>query len=83
MENWQELQDHLLRVARLAGHFAEAFYSQPWGYCAGLWHALGKYQPDFQQKHLGKRVSVEHSGAALAAEKSKDLGIPLAFAIKW
>src|SRR5439155_14219269 len=38
---------------------------------------------EFQQRLLGARISVEHSGtgAALAIEKSKELGMPLAFAI--
>ena len=82
-EKWQELEDHLLRVAKLAARFAEVFDSESWGYCAGLWHDLGKYQAEFQQRLLGSRVSVEHSGAgaALAFKKSKELGMPLAFVI--
>jgi CRISPR-associated endonuclease/helicase Cas3 len=81
--NWQELEEHLLRVARLAARFAEAFHSGSWGYCAGLWHDLGKYQAEFQQRLLGSQVSVEHSGAGavLAFKKSKELGMPLAFVI--
>lgn len=27
-----------------------------------VWHDLGKYQAEFQQKLLGSKVSVEHSG---------------------
>ncbi len=82
-EKWQELEDHLLGVAKLAARFAEVFDSESWGYCAGLWHDLGKYQAEFQQRLLGSQVSVEHSGAgaALAFKKSKELGMPLAFVI--
>jgi CRISPR-associated endonuclease/helicase Cas3 len=81
--HWQVLEEHLLCVARLAARFAEAFHSESWGYCAGLWHDLGKYQAEFQQRLLGTQVSVEHSGAgaALAFKKSKELGMPLAFVI--
>jgi CRISPR-associated endonuclease/helicase Cas3 len=81
--NWQGLEEHLLCVARLAALFAGAFHSESWGYCAGLRHDLGKYQAEFQQRLLGNQASVEHSGmgAALAFRKSKELGMPLAFAI--
>jgi CRISPR-associated endonuclease/helicase Cas3 len=81
--NWQGLEEHLLCVARLAARFAEAFHSESWAYCAGLWHDLGKYQAEFQQRLLGSQVSVEHSGAgaALAFKKNKELGMPLAFVI--
>lgn len=81
--NWQGLEEHLLCVARLAARFAEAFHSESWGYCAGLWHDLGKYQAEFQERLLGSQVSVEHSGAgaALASKKSMELGMPLAFVI--
>src|SRR6266568_6517792 len=80
---WQGLEKHLLCVAKLAARFAEAFNCESWGYCAGLWHDLGKYQAEFQQKLLGRKVSVEHSGtgAALAFKKSKEFGVPLAFVI--
>jgi CRISPR-associated endonuclease/helicase Cas3 len=80
---WQVLEEHLFGVARLAAQFAESFDSESWGYCAGLWHDLGKYQAEFQQRLLGCKVSVEHSGAgaALAFKKSKESGMPLAFVI--
>ena len=63
---WQGLEEHLLGVARLAAVFANAFDSGPWGYCAGLWHDLGRYQAEFQERLLGARISVEHSGAGAA-----------------
>jgi CRISPR-associated endonuclease/helicase Cas3 len=80
---WQGLEEHLLGVAKLAARFARAFDSEWWAYCAGLWHDLGKYQAEFQERLLGARVSVEHSGAgaALASKKARELGIPLAFVI--
>jgi CRISPR-associated endonuclease/helicase Cas3 len=79
----QGLEEHPLGVARLAARFAEAFHSESRGFCAGLWHDLGKYQIEFQARLLGSRVLVEHSGAgaALAFEESKELGMPLVFVI--
>ena len=47
---WQGLEEHLLGVAKLAASFAGAFGSASWGYLAGLWHDLGKYQIEFQQR---------------------------------
>jgi HD domain len=70
---WQALKQHLLNVAKLAAQFAKAFDSESWGYCAGLWHDVGKYQAEFQQRLLGSQISVEHSGAgaALTVNQSK------------
>jgi len=80
---WQGLEEHLLGTAKLAARFARAFDSESWGHLAGLWHDLGKYQAEFQERLLGARVAVEHSGAgaALASKKGRELGIPLAFVI--
>ncbi len=63
--------------------FAAAFGSGEWGRLAGLWHDLGKYQPEFQRRLRGESVAVEHSGmgAALAADKDAERGIPLAFVL--
>jgi CRISPR-associated endonuclease/helicase Cas3 len=82
-EKWQQLEEHLIDVAKLAASFAASFGSESLGYLAGLWHDLGKYQVEFQQRLLGSQVSVEHSGAgaAWAFKKKRELGIPLAFVI--
>jgi CRISPR-associated endonuclease/helicase Cas3 len=61
---WQGLEEHLLGVAKLAASFAGAFGSASWGYLAGLWHDLGKYQIEFQQRLLGSHMSVEQSGVS-------------------
>jgi CRISPR-associated endonuclease/helicase Cas3 len=81
--SWQELEVHLLAVAARAAAFSESFASKEWGYCSGLWHDLGKYQPEFQARLRGEKKSVEHSGlgAALAFQKDKERGLPLAFVI--
>jgi CRISPR-associated endonuclease Cas3-HD len=82
---WEPLQSHLERVASLAATFAAAFSAQDWGYLAGLWHDLGKFNPDFQRRLFGEAIQVEHAGAgaALACHDATptDPGLALAFAI--
>jgi CRISPR-associated endonuclease/helicase Cas3 len=51
-EKWQRLDAHLKNVADLAGDFADVFGAKQWGYVAGLWHDLGKYADQFQNKLL-------------------------------
>lgn len=47
---WHEhlLNDHLLKVSRLAAGYAHAFGASEWAELAGLWHDFGKYSPRFQ-----------------------------------
>ena len=80
---WQKLPEHLDRVADRASVSADVFGSRDWGYCAGLWHDLGKYSSEFQAKLDGKQIQFEHSGvgAAFAEGRHKERGLPLAFAI--
>ncbi len=73
IEKWQPLEDHLIAVADLAGEFAEVFGASDWAYQAGLWHDLGKYQKDFQDKLKGESISVIHSEAG--GHLSKLLGM--------
>lgn len=49
-EEWQPLEEHLHNVANLAARFAEPFGGEEWAYLAGLWHDLGKYSEEFQDK---------------------------------
>jgi len=81
--HWQLLEDHLFQVAEIASRFAEKFSSKDWGYIAGLWHDLGKYQEEFQKKLIDETIRVEHSGvgAYLSFEKNKSMYLPLAFII--
>lgn len=63
---WHKLNSHLQRVAKLAARFSRAFGAADLGYLAGLWHDLGKVNPDFQKYlldcALGKKAtSVPHA----------------------
>jgi CRISPR-associated endonuclease/helicase Cas3 len=91
-EDWQPLEDHLKNVAEMAKKFADEFGSGDWGYLAGLWHDLGKYQNEFQQKldsnnpdavteNYSSRVNHSTSGALLADKLFKSFGRTLAYAI--
>lgn len=70
---WQRLEDHLLATAERARRFAEIFGAGDLAYWAGLWHDLGKFNPEWQS-YLEARCSgrphdlVPHAiwGAALA-----------------
>jgi CRISPR-associated endonuclease/helicase Cas3 len=46
--DWDPLIDHLQRVADRARNFAECFDAADLAYVLGLWHDLGKINPDFQ-----------------------------------
>lgn len=46
---WHELTAHLQAVAEQARAFAEKFGAGDLAYYAGLWHDLGKFNPQFQQ----------------------------------
>ncbi|NLW50824.1 MAG: CRISPR-associated endonuclease Cas3'' [Candidatus Brocadiaceae bacterium] len=80
--DWHVLRTHLETVASLARRFADAFGAGEWGYIAGLWHDIGKYQQRFQDRLRGQAVSVEHSGPAAALAMAADArkSRPIAFA---
>lgn len=61
---WHGLTEHLLAVAEIAGRFCEPFNSHDAGYYAGLWHDIGKFNPEFQRYLAGERTSrLDHKGA--------------------
>lgn len=60
---WHELKEHLGDVANLARQFAEKFGAGELAYYAGLWHDLGKYNPEFQ-KYLKDCHRASITGAA-------------------
>jgi CRISPR-associated endonuclease/helicase Cas3 len=78
--SWEPLDVHLREVATLAARFAAAFDSAEWGRLAGLWHDLGKYRPEFQDRIRGRRVQAPHAGAGAVHAYQVGL-LPLAFAV--
>ena len=76
---WHDLKEHLTDVATVTQRLARKLSAGELGYYAGLWHDLGKYNPEFQkyleqceavrnssQKPRGPRHAIH--GAILAAE---------------
>src|SRR5574337_503963 len=70
---WHGLEPHLRSVAGIASGFAKHFNAVNLAYLAGLWHDLGKVNPEFQNyliscQENGPALKVPHSiwGAAWA-----------------
>ncbi len=78
-ERMEPYHGHLNKVAWHAATFAaDMFPSGPdrdaarqWAYLAGLWHDLGKFSEEFQQRLRGERERANHStaGAQLSASQ--------------
>lgn len=82
----QDLVDHLQTVAALASQFAAPFGASELAHYLGLWHDLGKFNPDFQnyllQAEAGKRSrGPDHkaAGVRIALEQKLD---PLALILQ-
>jgi CRISPR-associated endonuclease/helicase Cas3 len=75
-DRWHDLKEHLTDVAEGTARFADKLGAGQLGHYAGLWHDVGKYNPEFQQylrncaKGDKQAKSVPHAvhGAILAAE---------------
>jgi CRISPR-associated endonuclease/helicase Cas3 len=75
-DRWHDLKEHLTDVATGTAGFARKLGAEQLGHYAGLWHDLGKYNPEFQkylsdcEKGNKQAKSVPHAvyGAILAAE---------------
>lgn len=81
---WHDLVSHLERTADLAGNNAAKFGAEGLAQLAGLWHDIGKFNPEFQRylnncheadltgKDAPRGGSVPHAvyGAMLASEKN-------------
>ncbi|MDI7260514.1 MAG: CRISPR-associated endonuclease Cas3'' [Thermodesulfobacteriota bacterium] len=92
-EDWHKLEDHLKKVAEMARTFADDFNAGDWAYLAGLWHDLGKYSEEFQERirksadpdaHIEtkpRRPDHSTAGALFAIREHGKKGWPLAFAI--
>ena len=80
----QSLEEHLWGTAQLAAEFARPFGSAEWALLAGLWHDIGKAQPNWQRyirsvtgyEPGGPVRGPHHSivGASHAADKLDRLG---------
>ena len=61
---YHDLVDHLKAVAEMAGLFCAPFDSYDAGYYAGLWHDVGKFNPEFQRYLSGYiKSGPDHKGA--------------------
>ena len=91
--DWHLLEAHLKKVAHRAKSAADMFNAGEIAYWIGLWHDLGKYNPEFQRYlHLAEEgktaTSVPHAigGAVLAylllkgtdKEAWKEIALPIA-----
>ncbi len=71
-ERMEPQHGHLNKVAFWTAKFAaemfpkdspESASAHQWGYLAGLWHDLGKFSEEFQQRLKGAPLPVDHSTA--------------------
>ena len=87
-----DLREHLFGTAQRASTFASVFGFRQWGWASGLWHDLGKYSQEFQNKlqsvmsadvHMKAKDRVDHStaGGLYAVERFKEAGRLLAYII--
>ena len=76
----QALNEHLYRVAELAGGFAERFHCKDWGYACGMMHDIGKYSEEFQRRIRGEECKTDHSTAG-AVEMQAHKCLPAAYCI--
>lgn len=75
---WHSLVDHLLAVSETAGRFCEPFDSHDPAYYAGLWHDLGKFNPEFQcylASELNRGPDHKGAGAMLALQHGEPLAM--------
>lgn len=92
-DEWEPLEAHLEKVARLAQRFGEKLGVGDWCYLAGLWHDLGKYSDEFQgylrasvladahAADAGPRTDHSSAGAQHAVRRIEILGHLLAYPI--
>ena len=67
---WHSLEEHLRAVAELAKEFSRPFGGEEFAYYAGLWHDLGKFDPEFQRYLAGERSrGPDHKGAGTMLAK--------------
>lgn len=57
---FQKLIDHLVSVAKYSSKFAEKFNAKNLGYISGLFHDIGKYTREFQERLEGKKRIIHY-----------------------
>ena len=71
-QNMSPGHGHLNKVAHWTARFADALFDEEssqaaiardWGFLIGLWHDVGKYSREFQDRLRGERKRVDHSTA--------------------
>jgi len=62
-QNWQKLIDHLAEASKLAEAFGRDTDIAHLAKTAAMFHDLGKYSFEFQQRLEGKKIRVDHSTA--------------------
>lgn len=67
-ERWHDLKEHLTDVAQGTAGFADKLGAAQLGHYAGLWHDLGKYNPEFQ-KYLRNCHIAQQAGKIPKSEK--------------
>ena len=82
---------HLNKVAFWTAKFAlemfpanspESTNAHQWGYLTGLWHDLGKFSLEFQNRLKGSPLSVDHSTAgAIHSSEIKSFGSLISYLI--
>lgn len=72
--DWQLLADHLQATEELAGRFGKHLGLEKIASLSGLFHDLGKYDPDFPKVLRGENVRVDHSTAG--ARMLMDIAFP-------
>jgi CRISPR-associated endonuclease/helicase Cas3 len=68
LERWHDLKEHLIDVAEGTARFAGKLGAGLLGHYAGLWHDLGKYNPEFQQ-YLRNCHTAQLTGKTPKSEK--------------
>ncbi len=67
-DRWHDLKEHLTDVAEGTSRFADKLGAKTLGHYAGLWHDLGKYNPEFQ-KYLRNCHIAQQAGKDPKSEK--------------
>ncbi len=67
-DRWHDLKEHLTDVAKGTAGFARKLGAERLGHYAGLWHDLGKYNPEFQ-RYLRNCYVSQQAGKSPKSEK--------------